>query len=538
MLKFIDKKRRIIAVLLALAAGAAALPFMLSGNADTAVISAVSFAAVFVIAAALFIKGVPAAAIVFIYALMICAAVIVSLTLNYFTNINESFISSAMIAVIVFLTITLKLPAKIKNRLKNYLNPGEAQEVIEYTPAQFTYSYKTYLAQRKRNRYLAKPYALENLPQKMKIIRLIIGLIFMAAGGIVIIIFVEAEDGAESFLNSYVFWVLMAGFASFLFGTLSLGFGFIRSLFTVVFSAGITVLAVWAGYQLYYILQQSVFRFIILLILILSLVVYISRAVIKYYKRKSVFFCFTNYDKGEENITVDLALKDLLPVEGYTKLIRGELTVSPQTGLDSIGEICAEIVACADKNKMIFCGYTTESPEIETIVFTFYLYADRDRSAEVKKLLKKIKNGGVMAACREDAEWSAYTERLYPPDSYTLFTIGNRNLNYFLEKSGYDFNKPVSLIYTLTFSSGQDALGCAEAAKAAGYVRARHEDNTENVAEYELSEKLSHFVYIQNDCMAGLEQLNAQTRKIMGFAEKFNGEFCDFDLGELARQEE
>lgn len=536
-LKIIDKNKRALAIILSIIAGVAALPFIMSGNMDEIVIPAFLLIMWLVVTFFLYIKGVPFAAMILTYILFMAIAVAVSILLQLLISlpeyIDENIFGSLATCVLVFFAFGVNVPVKIKNRLEKALYPEKLEENNDENI--IGKKYQQYLTEKGIIDYLARPYSLYNISAIMKIIRLVLGVILVVSGLVALLISFYIKEEAANALTSYAFRICMGSLIALLFGGLLIVVGFIRAFISTAFAAGVVTFIVWIGFQLADVFKQSLLRFIVLLFLIIIFAVLIIIVVYRIYRRRTVILNFSNYEKDQISLEVDLAIKELLPIDGYTKLIRCIATFEPQIRDKAINEIVVKLTACACKKKLIFCGYTIESQDIKTLFLTFYVYANMDCSDILRKALSGFGCKSLIVDCSEDIEWSVYCDKLYP-DQYTLKVIDNQNLNDYLELNGYDFSEPISLVYTLIFSFDHDAHDCVAKATTEGYIRAQYQSNVDYVSENELSVKYSHVVFIQNECMAGLEQLNSQTRKIMSFAERFNGELYEIDPGELVIQ--
>ena len=419
---FIDKNKRAVAVILSIIAGLAALPFILSGNIDKIVITSFFLIAWLVVTFSLYIKGVPSAAMILTYILFIAIAVAVSVLLQLIISlpeyIDENIFGCLGICVTAFFTSGINVPVKIKNRLVKTLNPEKLEEnnsenIIDQK------TYQEYILEKGINDYLARPYSLGNISTIMILIRLILGVVLVASGLIALLISFNFKEEAANALTSYAFWICMGSLITLLFGGLLIVVGFIRSFISTASAAGVVVLIVWIGFQLADVFKQSILRFIVLLFIIIILAALIIIAVYRIHRRRTAILNFTNYDKDQIGLAVDLAILELLPIDTYTKLICCIATFEPQTGDKAVNEIVAKITAYASRKKLIFCGYTIESPDIKTMIFTFYVYANKDCSGILRKALSRFGCKSVNICCREDVEWSAYCNKLYP-DQYTL----------------------------------------------------------------------------------------------------------------------
>ena len=535
MIKWLDKNKKSISVIMVVISCFIALPLIVSGNTDKIVIASVILAIVLSIAVALYTKGVPLAAMILSYVCLMTAGIAVAIVLQLFLplpkNIDKNIITSIVTGVVILFTVVIPLPKEARYKAMKILQPEDDDEASHKQITEQS-TYQQYIIQKGANRYIARPYALENLPPLKKKIRIISSLLLCGIGFLGFLISSHWEDEVAYFLHSYSFWCCTISFLVLLLGGALLIVGLIRALIVTATVAGVGALAIWIGLKLVNIYHQSVMKFIILLILIIILIIFTSIVIYKLYRVRTAALNLTTYDKDGTCITADLALSDLLPISGYTQLISCRLSFEPQKGVNVINEIVAQITSWSNWKKLIFSGYVIESPNIETLILTFYIYTNRDCSDLFQKRLSTFGCKSLEVDCRKDSEWSAYNEKLYP-DRYILNTIGNRNLSAYLEQTNYDFNEPITLVYTLIFESEDDALKCTEAATQAGYILAQYQSNVEHVLENDLPEKYSYIVYIQNECKAGLEQLNAQTRRIMDFAEIHNGELQDFDIGEL-----
>lgn len=400
--------------------------------------------------------------------------------------------------------------------------------------------YQQYLSRKRAYRYDEKPYALDNLSPAEKKTRALICGILAAVGIIGLVIADYYDDSAADALTSFSFWCGISSVLAWLFSGTLLLFGVVRAGIVTVVTAVAGALAVWLGYRLADVYRQSATRFFLLLGLLIVLIAAAVAGAVWYWRRRNALRTFTVYNRETDCVAADLELNDFLPSElpdgGYTRLIRGEVSLNPKRGVRAVNEVVARLAVWAKRKKLLFGGHILRVSDGQTLLLTFYLYATADTSGWLRKKLTAAGFAVRSVDCLEDAAWSAYREKLYP-DTYTLHTIGNRNLSDYLEQNAYDFSQPLSLVYTLTFTSEQDAQNFVGAAEQAGYVRALVQPVTDQVTDDGLPEQDAYLVYVQNECRAGEEQLNVQTRRIMDFAADFHGTLADFDIGELTEEE-
>jgi len=515
-----------------------ALPYILNENLDARVVASVGLMLMLLLSAVLFFAGLPLAATLFTYAALISACVAASFMIKLkapFSGDTRSQIYSGILCLIVIIfTIIYRLPTKIRNKVKNILLKAKAEEQIqEKNKVKEQTTYQLYRQQERGRRIHLKPYALIFQSPLKKKVRIISGLSSFLIGFVGVIYYEEEALFHSS--NPSIFLGLTISIPLLVFGFVLIIYGIKRALIITTSIAVLSVVGYWVGFKLSDLLKRSILGFVVLLIIILMFVIRVCFDLYKVYRKKTAFVGFSAYEKNDALAVVNLALFNMLPVKDYYKVAKCKLAFEPEKGAFLISEIIALITSWSNKKSYIFCGYIADPPNPEEFTLTLYFYTKGDFSAFstfYKRKLLKMHCKNFTFECNDDPDWSIYKEILYP-DTYSLNTIKNSNVTNFLESKKHDFNNPISIVYTLAFEEEENAINCANAAKEAGYIRAYNYSNPQFVFENDLPKKYAHIVYVQNECRAGVEQLNAQTVKIMEFAGRYKGELEDFDLGEL-----
>lgn len=371
---------------------------------------------------------------------------------------------------------------------------------------------------------LSKTYSLANAAKSRRIVRYCVGIVCLLLGFTSIV-----ESLTGFFLHSYfhIVWMLIA-VGLFLYGGCSLWMGFMRS-------AG--VIAVYAGfllvlYFIYKILMASFQRSLWISAFIIFVLVWVvfgacHMLIHNQTRKKAVTMCVYPYGNGWRGI--DLDLKVLLPIDGYSKFITAvcQWEADPESLLKLVGEI----LRFSGKRKVILCGFKLEGDEKISLYFYDCRQWDSDTLfyQRLTRILYHERAVIASVSCVEDTGWDHYQKDLYP-DRQTLLDIEADNMAAMLEDAGLDFSTTPRFGFTLLFADQSDSLDCAQAVKEAGYNVDRLEDHTDEVAKKNLEEKFSYVINISKEYPAGGEHLKLLTADVRQWAERFDGELLEWGL--------
>jgi|GEM_PF-3875412 len=497
-------------------------------------------------AAILWFRGVPGMLAFLVYCAILSTAIAIGTGLRLLLPLPETMdpqiITGATVCLVVFFLMRVPLPRMAKEKAKAHLYPAE--DAGEATDTEDKNTYEHLITIKGQNTVNARPYTLSNLPPLQRKIRTIISLTILIAGTLAIFIGASLEDSSGTLplieaLKTPSFWLCVGGVFAGSFGAFLLVLGYIRTIISHAILAVLAVLGVVLGYRLQDIAKESVALFVILLVLIFVLIALVIVGIRQYVKTKGAHVHFSTYEENNQFTGFDFAAKDMAPIAEYNKAISCSLRFDSPGSEHKINNLIVWLTASSNFRRYIFAGYQIKPVGTQSFVFTFYIYSFHDCTEFFRKKLAGSEGHDIKINCKTDPEWSVFQNKLIP-DTYTLYTIYNRNLSDVLERDGYDFSKPLPLVYTLFFEEEADALSCVACAKENGYAFARRHSEAEfedEDMEFEedglFDEVFSHLVYVQNFCSAGLAQLNLQTRKILDFAEQLKGELRDFDVGEM-----
>ena len=547
MLKFIELYKKSVAVIVAAIITVLAILAIGGGFKEHIdILILLLLAGVFVIDIILFFKGLPLALFFLTYLVFIIVGVVIGVTLKMAFPEADGFgkqvIEFAPILIIVFFVVGLSIPKLVKERVKERLySRGEASEPKseKETTAQSSRAainaYSYFVMIRGANRVKSRPYTLSNLSPSQRRIRITIGSILMIVGISAFLTGAILSEDIETFaevLKTPPFWLCIGGLFTVSFGAFLFVLGYIRTLISHVIVAGLAVLSVIGGYRMIEISKESVLKLVLIIVFLAILMVGIIIQTKRYFNRKNIYFNYRIYTKDEDLIAFDYTVNDLMPVEKYGMVTYGTIAFNMQNCNDKLVGLLTRIAAKSELRRYIFAGYKMENHGASTINLTFYIYSVGDCTDVFKKDFEKSGGELIKLDCIKDSEWMVYKNEL-APDDYRVFTFHNQALSESLEKSGYDFTQPISIVYRLLFTEEEAVKECIEKVKENGYLYAQYESNIEYVENNQLDEKFSYVLHIQNSCLPGQEQLNAQIQRIMEFAERFNSELYDFYVGEL-----
>lgn len=544
MLKAFDKNRKVISVIVsAITIIIYLLIFFQNKSTDLLVFSSAISASILLIQIVLFFKGVPSAVSVSTYISFILIGSIIGIILKLNIGdlpefVNPNITNSFIIGIIVFLTVGLHIPAKFKDKAEKHLGIERIERT--HTFSQIVDDKTTYLGLlgiKGRKIVAARPYGYENISAFLRKFRIIVGCTLIGIGLLSLLIGANLTDTAENPLYSYVFWMCISGLFLASVGAFIMILGFIRSIVSHIIISGCIALFVMFAYKLPDILKQSISEFVFLLIIFLILVILISFEINKYFKYKNAFITFNNYENDRSLISFDHTLHEAGPIYGYATLtkITAEIVFKSLKEIDNFHK---EMIYFASRKKYILAGYIIEQAHYNSAM-TIYVYSKNESVNILKKKFTSMGFRNINVNSINDEDYSEYAENLYP-DIYNICTIYNRNIMIALEKNKIDFSQPIQIAYMLVFKCEADATNCAKDAIGSGYIKAKcdlvatEEDIVEDDEDEYVEKQVPVFpVYVQSSSPASLEHLNIQSRKIIDYAEKYNGELVDFNVGEL-----
>lgn len=523
-LQKIDSHKKGIALIIAAVALTIALLLMILYPSPVVIVLSVLGLVVFLsVAAALYFKGVVLGVFFATYALLFTIAVTIGVTLQL---LFPAASSNSNNRVIIMLTLAAMwvLPRKIRSKVSNFLSPNDQKDAE--TPVSEKCSYNQLVVKRGALWRASRPYLLDKLPPVQRKIRLVIGFLLVGIGLCGLFFGALLEDSVEPYYISLfccLGGLLLASIGAFIFIV-----GYVRSISShaVIAATGVCI------YFLFFESQgKSTLYITALIVVFITLITLIFVGSSRFLKSQNAFIQFGSYEKGDESIALDLLLLGMYPIDKYDTINCWSVKLSPQRGAEKISEITEWLTKFMNIKKFILCGNRMKQIEHGNALITFYIYSNQKNSALLRKKAMQLDSKNTTITCTKDEEWLCLHNDIIP-DTYSLNTIYNLNLSATLENDGYDFSKPLPIVYTLVFAEESKAISCCSSAEENGYSLAVHYP-CDDINRNDDALEFSHIVYVQNHCRAGVEQLNSQTEKIINFAETFNGKLYDFSIGEL-----
>jgi len=489
-------------------------------------------------------KGTAFAAMVAAYYALYAAGVFTAVMLQENVAlpgfINKNIFSTLGIAAVVTLTIVIPLPRFAKEYVQDKINDQEinrakAEDLMVEADDERHVTFETLMEYKSMDNYLSKPYSLANTSDFIRRLRIVIGYSFVALGLIGIVIFTNSEDEAVSFINSRVFWSLAASVSILISGFAIIFAGFIRSLTAVVCCWGIAV----AGYYVFRIIGASYGRSPLLFYAEASLIAASGAAAVYYVLKKIAIrnqISISYFQKGDEVIGVDLAVRNAAPLAGYGSCFEVVIHVDEETDLQEVDNLNEELTYFSGRRNMVFAGVALN---FDANKYRLFVYTDDIMKTRKKlsRFLRKSVPYDYEISITEDKGWEIYKEYLYP-DENQLIQRYNEVMIENLEAQEFDFGEEHKIIFNLLFDDGGDARSFRDAALAKGFEKALHSDNTTYVVEEGLPKKYSHIASIQMSTRIGLDRMNLNCKNVMDLANEYGGEFYNWVFGELMDEEE
>lgn len=538
--KKLERGRKKYSVLFFAASALFILPFIIiSKSGFDRIFAGIVLSALLVLSIIYWAKGTALAAMLAAYYALYSAAVFASLMLQENVAlpgfISKNIFSTLSIAVVVTLTIVIPLPRFAREYVQDKINGEEtvrakAQDLMVEAEDERHVTFETLMEYKSMDKYLSKPYSIANTSDFIRRMRIIIGYSLVALGLIGIVVFMNSEDQALSFVNSWVFWSLAASVSILISGFIIIFAGFTRSFAAMVFCWCIAI----AGYYVFRIIGSSYGRSPLLFYVEAALIA-ASGAAAVYFMYKKIWIksqlSFSYFQKGDEVIGVDLALRNAAPLAGYVSCFEVVVHVNEDTDLQEVDNLNEELTYFSGRRNMVFAGVALN---FDANKYRLFVYTDDKRKAgkKLSRFLRKRVPYDYEISIKEDMGWETYKEYLYP-DENQLIQRYNEVMIENLEAEGFDFEEEHKVIFNLLFADSGDARAFRDSALANGFEKAEYSDNTAYAEEEGLPKKYRHIASVQLTTRIGLDRMNLNCKNVMELADEYGGEFYNWVFGEL-----
>lgn len=543
MIQKLEKNKRRYAFLFSLFSGVVLLPVLLFARND-----AVRICAGIVLAAntaiALFYrrKGLAFAGMCAVYALLMYGGIALGLALDFLVPASGPKKADllALLPFIVF-TVVIPLPKYVKKRLENELDRAakkETEAICRSDPEpekEERMTFEMFAEYRKLKNYLEKPYSLGSCSTFVRYLRIVLGILLAVGGLTALVIGTYGEDLAADFFYSFSFWVAVSGISAIAAGLTILFAGFVRSVVVLLICGAF----LWAGTYLYgffdILSRRSMPLFLLSLLLLVVITVEVLAVVLKTIFRQTKR-SFTYYEKDGALIGVDLLLKDALPLAGYGKLIRIDVEMLKTFTERSLLAFQDLLLSFAENNRLAAAGTVYHAGRS---AYSAFLYTDNPQKAvrRVHGFLKRNISFPCRVTLSDDGGWEVYQRELFPSES-RLMELYNERVIGSLEEQGFDFFTEHPVVFSVWFKDDGNAAAFRESALKIGFERSSRLDNGENAGESDPAEESGCLVLLQLRSRIGLERINMLCKTIMELAARHDGNFDDWDFGELPAEPE
>ncbi|WP_409340892.1 DUF695 domain-containing protein [Paenibacillus sp. MBLB4367] len=232
-----------------------------------------------------------------------------------------------------------------------------------------------------------------------------------------------------------------------------------------------------------------------------------------------------NTERERMSLFLNTGLKQNDPPNGYTMLLSLTVNLYRALGNQTIGAIYEQVYKLEDrleslmsrqenKDRLgIYVGRLMTSSKVELF---YYMKDGSEYKHELETLIKAYDQFNFTYAERPDANWSFYTDYLYPTPLEQLY-MRNARLFYGLRQNGYKLDVVRPVHHVLYFDGRESMDVCKQKAIAHGFKV----ELTENVTEMGKGHKL----VVSKRVVLDMGALNGMVRELFELAEAHGGNY-------------
>ncbi|MEG0408652.1 MAG: hypothetical protein RR623_07245 [Bacilli bacterium] len=277
---------------------------------------------------------------------------------------------------------------------------------------------------------------------------------------------------------------------------------------------------------LYYMLRN----YLLLIPIIIAIISYPAYLL----KRRQKLVNLRNFNFFEDGALkgANLYIKDIVPIMEFKKFITIKINPDKELNNKEIQTFNDNFSLFCHKNCILFVGFKYD------ISYSIYLYSTSRNTNLIEKYLDNNINYNYEITKKDDKNFKNYKNDICPDDKSFMHLCNKKIINHRLEEE-LDTHKEQSLILVLSFRNKNKALQCkTELESSKDFIKIEYEDNAKRVKDNNLKVRFSNMIYIEKRTKIGLERINTITDTIYDYAEKYNGVFEEWVIGELTKEDE
>ena len=542
MLTKLDKFKRLFSsVLFIISVLIFILVIFYVNNKTIHVIAAIVLCLHFMIAFVYFIKGISMASMCLVYYLFFCIGITLSLLLRQFIKLpfflDKQIFNTIGIIIPIIFTVAIPLPKMVKEWIADKLDGKDKKVTSEEIIAKSFgiqerdlpgIEYDTFADYRATMKYSEAPYSIANTTESLRVIRLIVGGLFLVIGIVGLLVGTNIIDNSSTFLSSWTFRITVCSIVLFASGSTIIIAGFIRGFICIIALSVLAVLGYNSYGMLQNVLEKSIFLYYLSSVLLIAVPILCFTILIRFISKKQNQV-LTIYEENNCIYAVDFFLNDVYPIIDYCHLICIKIHFNETVSLKDFDCFNDDfLLYCANK-KIVFAGAILNEREH---TYTLYIYFRTHRQEKkIKGYLRRI-NFCMEADVKNDVNWEVY-KTILTPSKITLIKMYNRSILNDLEEEKFDFTNTHPVIFTAVFEEEENALKFKENVEQQSYEKVIYEDNTEYAQENNLIKKYYYQVHVQKTMRISEAWLNIETQKFYQLAKNHGGEYEFLNLGEL-----
>lgn len=501
----------------------------------------------FIIAVIYFIKGISTAAMCMVYYLLLGIGIAIVLLLNQCIQLpsflDPHILNTIGIIIPIIFTVSIPLPQIVRKRIIDRLECREQKitgdEIIAKSLGIQTrdiseVDYTAFINYKKTMIYTLSPYSLVNASPTTRLLRILLGGLFLILGVAGLLIGPNIAGTLVSFPYSLAFWVTASSLLSLATGIMILLVGFIRA-----FICSVALVLLGILYRYVFVILQNLLAVSILLYCLMAACIVVAtgfslRLLIRFILKKQQQ-ALTVYPQDDSIYAVDLFLEDFCPIIDYSKCLCARIQFDDSVNITDFDHFNDDLLLYCSNKKMILAGIILN--EQEQIYAVYIYFRSQKQGNEATGFLQRKIKFSMETAIKEDPEWDIYKTALMPSDS-TLIRMHNQEFIRELKEEQFDFSEEASFILTAIFEKKEDAFKFKQSMEKLDYEKIIYEDNSESAKENDIMKQYYYQVHVQKNMKISEAWLNIETLKFDQLAKDAGGKYEFMYLGELDEHSE